>query len=212
MYRNIDHPLNAVRASDAKEWAESERFKNIVEYLNSTDENRDLTLPVQMNPEKLIGKNVSDVESKLLSDGFSEIETFRKTESEKNVKDGTILAIRVDGNEATKEDYYKRDTKIEIDFFEGKTEDEIAAEHPGEILIKENYKYYSGKETETVKQEFEEMGFANIEIKEMAISKLGFFTKAGTVAKLMIDGNSNFEKGGWYKPEVAVVIYSYVSV
>ena len=56
------------------------------------------------------------------------------------------------------------------------------------------------------------MGFANIEIKEMAISKLGFFTKARTVAKLMIDGNSNFEKGGWYKPEVAVVIYSYVSV
>lgn len=212
MFRKVSHPLNAVRAYDANEWSKTERFRNIVEYVNSTDEDRDITLPVLLKPQKYIGKNVSDVESELLSKGFENITTIRKTESDKKAKDGTILSFKVNGAEDVADDYYKRDITIEMEYFEAKSEEEIAAEHPGEVKIPENYKYYIGKSANDIKRQLEDNGFTNIEMKEMGIPKLGFLTKEGTIAKIIIDKNSKFEKDTWYYPDVKIIIYRYVSL
>jgi Zn-dependent protease with chaperone function len=47
LFKNTDHPLNAVRAYEGNEWAETERYKIILEYLNENP-----------NPPAMLGRIV----------------------------------------------------------------------------------------------------------------------------------------------------------
>lgn len=212
MLQNATHPFTAVRAYEAREWGKSDRFNNILGYINSSPENKDMSLPVEIIPDKIIGKNNSDITTMLLSKGFVNVKNERLTECDKKAKDGEILSIEINGKKDCKQDFYKKDVDIVIEFFEPKTADEIAAEHPGEIQPLEGYKYFQGKETDIVTTMLEGAGFRTIEVKEMAIPKFGLLVKEDTVAKVIIGDNEKFGGEDWFDPETAVTIYSYVSV
>ena len=212
LFQNYDHPLNAVRAYEAREWEKTERFKNIEAYLNSSDEDKDLNLPVLLNPKKLMGKNYEDVQAQLMGLGFIDISMNRTTENPGNEKTERVFLLTIDGEKELKEDYYKKDANIEVFYFEEKTEEEIAAEHPGEITTLEGAKYFQGKSTDIVVHMLEEAGFTKIETKEMAIPKFGLLYKEGTVAKVVIGDNDKFSGDDWFDPNEVVVVYSYVSV
>ena len=212
LFQNYDHPLNAVRAYEAREWAQSERFKNIQDYLHAPVGEIDNKLPVMLTIKKYLGKNIADVQATLLGMGFKNIQLKRETECVHKAKNGTVLSISVNGDEVCKDDFYKCDSEITIAYFEAKTDEEIALEHPGEIKIEHAAKEFTGKNYLDEIVELKNMGFANIVVKEMAIPKLGILVKENTIAKISIDGNSKFNADEWYDPETEILIYYYVSV
>lgn len=69
--------------------------------------------------------------------GFTNIKTKRNTEAVK-IKEGNIISITI--NESAEDGWYKRTDEVLIEYFEAKTDEEIALEHPGEIKIGENQK------------------------------------------------------------------------
>lgn len=209
LFQNETHPLTAVRAYDAKEWEQSERYQNILEYLNSKSSEAEKTLPVEVFLKKMIGKNVADIEAKLLTMGFVNIETVRNTEAVK-IKEGNVISITINGS--SEDGWYKRGSEVAIEYFEAKTEEEIALEHPGEIKIGESQKHFLGRNYEEVKEELEGLGFTNFVIKEMAMSKIGWGEKEECVAKIIIDEKSHFAKDAWFPQEAEVMIYYYVRV
>lgn len=166
LFQNYDHPLNAIRAYEGREWEKTELYKNILEYVNSETSDDESKLPVEVSIKKMIGKNVVDVQAKLLTMGFDNIKTVRNTEATKT-KEGSIIAITI--NELSEDGWYKRSDEVRIEYFEAKTDEEIALEHPGEIKIGENQKYFLGKNYEEVKVELKYLGFTNFTIKEMAM-------------------------------------------
>lgn len=209
LFQNYDHPLNAVRAYEGKEWGKSERYKNILEYLNSESENAENKLPVEVFLKKMVGKNVADVQAKFLTLGFSDIRTVRNAETVK-AKEGSVLSVMID--ESMEDGWYKRSDEVTIEYFEAKTDDEIALEHPDEIKIGENQKHFLGKHYEDVKKELEELGFTSFTIKEMAMSKIGWGEKEDCVAKIIIDGQTQFDKNTWFAKGAEVVLYYYVRI
>ncbi len=211
MFQNYDHPLNVVRAYEAREWEKTDRFKNIQAYINSKEEDRDLTLPVEISPDKFIGKNCSDIVSSLLSKGFVNVESVRNTESDKKAKEGDVLSVQINGDRDCKKDYYKKDAKISVEYYDSKTADEIAQEHDGEIQTLEGYKFFQGRSTYIVAHMFEEAGFTNVMIKETAIPKLGVRVKENTIAKVIIGDNEKFSGSDWFNPDEEVTLYSYKS-
>lgn len=134
--------------------------------------------------KKMLGKNVADIEAKLLTMGFMNIKTVRNTEAAK-VKEGNVISIMV--NDSIEDGWYKRSSEVVIEYFEAKTEEEIALEHPGEIQIGESQKHFLGRNYEEVKEELKGLGFTNFVIKEMAMSKIGWGEKEEGVAKIIID-------------------------
>lgn len=132
----------------------------------------------------MVGKNVTDIEARLLTMGFTNIKTKRNTEAVK-IKEGNIVSITI--NESAEDGWYKRTDEVLIEYFEAKTDEEIALEHPGEIKIGENQKYFLGEKYEEVKNELENLGFTRFTIKEMAMSKIGWGEKEGRVAKIIIN-------------------------
>lgn len=212
LFQKYDHPLNAVRAYEAREWEKTERFKNIQTYLNSSEEDRDLLCPVHLNPKNLIGKKYEDVQAELMGLGFFKVTMNRTTENPGKEKSGNVYAVSIDGNEELKDEFYKKDSDIQIAYYEDKTAEEIAAEHPGEIQPLEGYKFFQGKATDVATHMLEEAGFTTIEVKEMAIPKFGLLVKEDTVAKVIIGDNDKFAGEDWFDPEVVVIVYKYVSV
>lgn len=209
LFQNYDHPLNAIRAYEGREWEKTELYKNILEYVNSETSGDESKLPVEVSIKKMVGKNVVDVQAKLLTMGFDNIKTVRNTEATKT-KEGSIIAITI--NELSEDGWYKRSDEVRIEYFEAKTDEEIALEHPGEIKIGENQKYFLGKNYEEVKVELKYLGFTNFTIKEMAMSKIGWGEKENCVAKIIINDRSQFDKDSWFIKESEVIIYYYVRV
>ena len=159
--------------------------------------------------KKMIGKNFADIEAKLLTMGFMNIKTVRNTEAAK-VKEGNVISIMV--NDSIEDGWYKRSSEVVIEYFEAKTEEEIALEHPGEIQIGESQKHFLGRNYEEVKEELKGLGFTNFVIKEMAMSKIGWGEKEEGVAKIIIDDKAQFAKDTWFPEEAEVRIYYYVRV
>ena len=209
MFKDRSHPLNAVRAYEGREWANSERFQNILDYLNSPSDNADQNLPIQLNPKKYIGKPSADVQLKLMLLGFTNIILERTTESPKKVGTSDVVSISINGNEDLKEDYYKRDTEIIVKYFEKKTADEIALDHEGEILIEDNSKSFIGRDYVEIHEKLNRLGFMNISDNDIPLPKIGKKGKEGTVAKLTIGQETHFDKNSWFAPETEIILYYY---
>lgn len=209
LFQNYDHPLNAIRAYEGMEWERTERYKNILEYVNSEQSNAESKLPVEVSIKKMIGKNVADIQTKFLTMGFDNVKIERNTEATK-VKEGNVITITI--NESSEDGWYKRSDEVVIEYFEAKTDEEIALEHPGEIKIGENQKYFLGKNYEEVKAELEDLGFTNFIIKEMAMSKIGWGEKENCVAKIIINDQAQFDMHSWFAEESEVTIYYYVRI
>ncbi len=212
MFNSIDHPLTAVRAYEARKWSNTERFANIQAYLNSSEDERENQLPIQLNIKKFIGKRYEDVQVKLMSLGFNNITMDRTTDNPSKEKSGAVYGISIDGQEELKDDFIKKSSKIVVKYYEDKTVEEIAAEHPGEIQPPDTYKALQGKMTSEVIQLFQDAGFTEIEVKEMAIPKFGLLAKPDTVAKVIILDNDKFTSDDWFETESKVMIYNYVSL
>lgn len=212
MFQMIDHPLNAVRALESREWGGSERFKVICEYINSTEEDAEKILPVFVAVKKYVGKNIQDVCKELSDKGLVNVKSERVTEVEGKNKDGTVLSMDIDGKEDFAADWIKRDTNILLKYYEAKTEEEIALEHIGEIKIGRNSKSFQGLISADVEKDLEALGFRDIELKEMALPVFGLFSKENTVAKIIIDGKDSFDESAWFNPDVKIVVFFYVKV
>lgn len=65
---------------------------------------------------------------------------------------------------------------------------------------------YKGEQYEVVIQELEDLGFSNIETAEKKDLVTGWITKEGSVYKVSIGGDSDFEEGDIFKKDAEVVV------
>lgn len=212
LLQNSSHPLNVIRAYEGREWEKTERYQNILKYLDYMQ----LELPgeegnflVEVSPKKMLGKNVADIQAKLLTMGFENIKTVRNTDPVK-MKEGNITGITIDG--LADNGWYKRDDEIIIEYFEAKTEEDIALEHPDEIKIGNHPKYFLGKPYEEVEAELRTLGFENIVRKAMAMPKIGRGGKENCVTKITFDGREKFSRHTWFAKGAEVEICYHVRV
>ncbi len=119
MYKSIDHPLNALRALDAKKWGESEEAAKIFEYLdNGSEEILDsFLLPVPDSARKLCGQDRDDVKTQFVEAGFSNITLVEEYSREKLKKRNSVLAVSINGNSAfTETDWFPANSQINIHY------------------------------------------------------------------------------------------------
>ena len=203
------HPFIAVRAYEGREWASSERFQNIQDYLNSPSDKADQNLPIHVDPNKFIGKPSADANLKFLLLGFTNVTLERTTEGPKKARSCEVVSISINGNENPKEDYYKKDSEIIVKYYENMTPEEVALAHEGEILVAENSKSFIGRDYVEVHEELKRLGFLYITDKETPLPKIGKKGKEGTVARLAIGQETHFDENSWFTPETGIILYYY---
>lgn len=167
---------------------------------------------MKLSPRKLIGRNYDEVLQELSSLGIENVVIEREMEVSKKAKPETIVKVNINDQEDCPDDYYQRDSDIELIFYRPKTDEEISLEHPNEIKMTKSSKEYLGKDYKEVQKELAELGYGNIQVKEMAKSKIDIFSKPNQVAKILIGESTNFDEGSWHDPQVTITIYYYVLV
>ena len=218
MLGNIDHPLNAVRAKECFEWAASDRFAAMKEYMHCVEPCEELPisaylkeLPMVESASAYIGKNAEDVENQLRDMGFENVELVKVTRKSLMVKPGQVVAITIDGQDGfEKYGWYAVAAKICIEFYEAETEDEVAAAHPGQRRVPDSSKRYMNRAYAEVVSELLDVGFSNVVTESLRKSKKSLFSKEGAISKISINGQTQFEKGEWFA-ETAVIRITYIT-
>ena len=215
---NKTHPLAALRAYECNEFAKTDRFKKIAEYIrtdnNGSDENAIAFLrevPIAEPSKHYIGKNVDDIVEMLTTLGFNDVRKVKTTQKGGMVKPGQVVSIIINGHDGfSRYEWYPVDSIIEVEFYEPETEEEVAAAHPGQRRMPDSSKRYLGRTFEAVVQELQNAGFANIELECQRKAKKGWLSKEGAISKISVSGQTQFEKGEWFA-ECAVIRIAYYS-
>ena len=106
-------------------------------------------------------------------------------------------------------DWYDIDSEIFIDFYEPETNEEITAAHPGQLRVTDSSKHYLGRVYQEVLSELQEAGFSNVVLEEQKKEKRGWLSKEGGIAKISINGQTQFDKGEWFEKKAIIRITYY---
>lgn len=218
MLSNIDHPLNAVRAKECHEWAATDRFSAMKDYMHFEGNCEEQTissflreLPMIESSKAYIGKNAEEVMTQIQESGFENVELVKVTQRSLMVKPGQVISITINGQDGfNKYEWYPVDATITIEFYEAETEAEVSAAHPGQRRIPDSSKKLLNRVYSDVVAEFTDAGFANIITESLLKSKKSLFSKEGSISKISINGQTQFEKGEWFAEE-SVIRITYVT-
>ena len=209
----VDHPLNAVRAYECKQWGESEQYKHILEYIAGGDENHSMgkELPMPESSKFYLGKNYLDAQKKLQEAGFTSVQTVKTREKGLMTKEGQVVSIKIDEkNGFNKDEWYSENAEIVLIYYEPEPVEEAALAHAGKIQTPDASKKYCGRNYREVSNELSDAGFTQI-VTEAAKVKKGLLTKAGNITKITISGQNQFEKGAWFSPDAIVrIVYQEI--
>ena len=208
MFNSITHPLNAVRAYEANEWQKSESFINIRNYIISNDTVQCEKLPLTDISDNFLGKDYISVKRDLDKVGFTNVELIRRTQTDsKKNEPSQVLEIAVNGKTKFEDaDWYSRSSVIEVTYYLPESDEEIAAAHPGQLQIPNSSKGYNGKNYFDTVTELKELGFTNISTYEQEGSKIGWSRKENSIARMTINGESQFELGDWINSDATIRI------
>lgn len=106
LYRLNNHPLNSVRAYEAKQWAETENARNIFDYLDNgkVEAIGSILIPVPESSKKMVGKDYKVVCSMFEEAGFTNVSVFETPTNDRFKKSGTVLEVNLNGNTAFGDD------------------------------------------------------------------------------------------------------------
>lgn len=218
MLRSIDHPLNAVRAKECYEWAATGRFAAMREYMHYDEncENQNISnflreLPMVESSKAYIGKNAEEIMRQIQEIGFENVEMVKVTQKSLMVKPGQVISITINGQDGfNKYEWYPADALITIEFYEAETAEEVAAAHPGQRRTPDSSKKYLNRVYSDVVDELTNAGFTNVITESLRKNKKGLFSKEGSISKISINGQTQFEKGEWFSGE-SVIRITYVT-
>lgn len=197
MYGNESHPINAVRALEALEWAKSDNFNKSKQYFDAyKKDEKPEEFPISWNEKHFIGRNYEEVVKELEDLGF-DVDLSRSTDKNILLKDGNVTNVLINGSTKYKDgDWFNLDAKVEVRFYKPLTEEEISAMHPGEVKLPNSSSYYIGKNYKEVEMELFEAGIVNTKVIRVYNNKVND-KQIGKVCNISIDDKNKFNKGDW---------------
>lgn len=134
LFNANDHPLNAIRAYESREWGKSERFTSIIDFMDhpsiendvyesiceeETEEKHSGGIRIPEGSRYYVGKNIITVLSELEGLGFSNIIMNKSTMPKFALlgKENTVTRISIDGhNQFAKDMWFRLDAEVVINY------------------------------------------------------------------------------------------------
>ena len=207
-FYQADHPVHAVRAWEANEWAKSENFIKAKAYFDSyKKDGRPNEFPLNWTEKHFLNRPFEEVENELYEVGFENVDLIRKTEKQILAKEGTVINLDILGTDKYKEgEWVSASSKVELTYYLPLTEEEINAMHTGEIKLPGSLKTYLGKPYKEVEAVFLALGFTYVEVEETRDITKEKDKNKGMVAEITIDKSPKYSKGDWVSESAQVKI------
>ncbi len=204
------HPLTAVRAYEANEWANSENILKLRNYYGEVTRGMNhAEIPVADSANSFIGKNAEKAAEDLKNAGFTNVKLNRVTEADLFTAAGTVTAVSAGGvSDFVTGNWFAPDTEFVLTYYQPLTEAEEAAMHEGEIRVPFSSLSIIGRDCKAVCTELAEAGFTNIyTVRSLEVRPL--FAKENSVSRVEIGDNSGFDKGDWFAKDIKIRVIHF---
>ncbi|MBE6118393.1 MAG: PASTA domain-containing protein [Erysipelotrichaceae bacterium] len=193
LYANRSHPINAVRAYEARKWAESDSFRKASEYARSYFEGSSVPdIPVPFGEKNLLGRPTQEVRKTLQDAGFTDVRFFRSTERSMFIINDTVTSVKINGKNTYREgDWVNKSDPVEVTYYLPLSNEEAELIHADDVRMPHGAEYYTGKPYQQVEQELRDAGFRYITLTGVQDP-----AGDGTVAEITAAGR-NIRKGAW---------------
>ena len=204
------HPLTAVRAFEANEWAASENTGKLLNYLNETTRGLEHSeILFADSPKSLLGKNARKALEELNSEGFTNVKLSRVTEADLLTFTGTVTAVTADGvSDFPAGSWFRPDTEIVLTYYQPLSEEEEAALHEGEIRMPFSSSGCIGRNCQSVCTQLANAGFTNIfTVKSLEVRPL--LAAENGVSRIEAGDRADFEKGAWFPKDIKIRVIHF---
>ena len=204
------HPLTAVRAYEANEWANSDNVTKLVGYYGEAERSMPHSeAPVIDSAAAMKGKNAEKLAAALKETGFTNVTCTRVTKADLFTNPGTVVAVTADGvSDFASGSWFRCDAPFEITYYEPLTEEEEAAAHPGEIRMPFSSGNCYGRGYRAVCTELVNAGFKNI-FTVQAQEARPILIREGGVSRITAGDNASFEKGDWFPADIKIRVFHF---
>lgn len=212
MLSGMDHPLNVVRAAECRKWCREERFSKVTAYLNSgkTDETEALStffdeIPMAEGSKYYEGKHVNTVEEELRALGLWNIEKVKTSKKSVMLKRYQVVSLTVNGiMNFDALEWLPVDSRVVIEYY-----DPVNLT-PGVLIAPDHAWRYLNRPVQDVIMELRSAGFEQIVLEEVRKNKKGLLEREGGLARISINGQTQFKKEERFS-EDAVVQITYLT-
>lgn len=193
-FSQATHPINAIRALEARSWAASENHVRARAYFNAfMNGTEPEEVPLSFHSRSFIGKTLKETEDRLQQLGFSQIRKVPSSEKPLFGKENQVISVSVNGSSQYEEgSWIARDSVIEIQFYKAvneKNEDRQTA------VVKHSHAWYFGRPYEDAAAEFKEAGFENIILEPLRDLESPDDKNFGKIITVTIGGEQMFRQG-----------------
>ncbi len=198
LFRNNSHPINAVRALEAMDFASSQQFYKAKRYMDACRRKETpFEFPLSFSDHSLIGKDLAEVRKELEEKGF-EVSVQRLTEKNILLKEGSVTKILLNGSDAYKEgDWFEKGAKALVEYYRPLSEKEVTRMHPGQVRMPNASSYYIGKDIREADMELYEAGIVNTSLVPLRDLESNKDPRMNKVVSISINGKESFEKDEW---------------
>lgn len=208
LYTFNSHPINVVRAYEAKQWAATEDFRKAIQYYSNTRSGMKATdIPAPADSSTLVGRNYESVKRSLYAWGFSDVTMIRDTEPKVFTEEGAVLSVKVNGHGFEEGDWLALDAVPEVTYYLPMSEEEIKRSHVGKIQVPYSAEDYTERGYLEAQIELLSAGFRNVSSEEVKDIEDRADPALDKVAEITIDKISGFNKGDWFDPNAEVKVY-----
>ena len=201
------HPINAVRAYEAKDWCDSENFLKAKTYFDNYRNSDDYKeIQINFNDRTFLAKDYKEVKKKLEDMGFN-VSLNRLSNKNILLKNDTVTKVSINGDSRFNEDdFYPINSEVEIEYYSPLNKQELQSLHPGQIMLENSSSYYIGKNYKEVEMQLFEMGVANTKTEIVKDLKNKNDRRLNNVSRVLVN-DKRFNKGDWIDLMDEITIY-----
>ncbi|MBQ9329197.1 MAG: M48 family metallopeptidase [Solobacterium sp.] len=202
------HPLTAVRAYEAREWAQSEDVSHLFTYMKETESGGHHTsIPLSQSASSFLGKDHLIIKERLEQDGFVNIKSVRSYEG--TGTPGSVTDISIGGiHDIAEHTWVSCDAPVILTYYEPLSLEELRTLYPDQVFTPFSSAGCTGKGAEEVIQAFEGAGFTNL-IPIRYEGNRPFLAREGSVRAVRIADQDSFQENTGFKAEEPVRIIFY---
>lgn len=212
MFSHNDHPLNAVRAYECFQWAQTDKFAKFLQYTNNELPDVPLIqlmgeIPVPESSGYYTNKNINTVVDMFRGYGFTDVSFETVPSKGFFTKDGSVASVVINGcNTFEINTWFPLDAQVKIFYYGYGATTPFAAIQPGQVKVPGASWTFTGNHCKDVAEAFRNAGFENISFSEQKKEAKGIFDKDFSVFSISIDGKSIFNATDTFNKSAQVVI------
>ena len=202
------HPINVLRASEARAWTETENYGKAKRYFDSYQKGiPPFELPVSWNEKSFNGKNYDEAVSRIKELGFTNVTATPVSDKALFIRENAVTSVTVNNASNYKEgEWAGAQSQIDVKYYRPDSEKKVFADQPKGIRLNHSHTWYFGRKQKEAEKEFRSEGFEKITCEPIRDITDPDDRNNNSIITVKVGGEQIFRRGDTVPSDTEIVI------